>query len=152
MTTTALRADHPNALWLADLYSPADGQDDAQRVEAVMRRVSPDFVIHTGGIRLATTGGLAFMRRYAQRRAELGGPAPVEIYQILADDHFAIIYARFRAERGSEVRELPGMGAWRFDAGMAVEHWEMPDGPDWDRFYLPAHTELSNEQAAQYWR
>lgn len=147
-----LRADHPNALWLTDVYSPDMGDEGyAQRVEAVMRRVSPEFVIHTGGVRLASTGGLAFMKVYAQRRAEFGAPTTVEIYQILADDHYGIIYARFRSERGGEVRETPGMGAWRFEAGMAVEHWEMPDGPSWDRFYLPAGTEPSDEQVAAYW-
>ena len=147
-----LRADHPNALWLADLYRPAEGDEDtAQRVEAVMRRVSPEFAIHTGGVRLATTGGLAFVPSYLQRRAELGGPTPVEIYQILADDDFGVIYARFRAERGSESWEAPGMGAWRFEAGLAVEHWELPDGRAWDRFYLPAGTELPDGQVAEYW-
>ncbi|MGC5567721.1 hypothetical protein ACPYPG_33450 [Streptomyces sp. FR-108] len=150
-----LQADHPNALWLAGLYG-GDGGDDGtgdkgRRAARALRSISPEFVVHTGGIRLAATGDLDFMKGYEQRRSALGRPALVELYQILADDHFAIVYARYRFEQGGAAWEGPGMGAWRFEDGRAVEHWELPDGKAWDAFYLAADPGTPGERAADYW-
>jgi hypothetical protein len=161
-----LRADHPNAIWLAGLYG--DGKaimedpalSDEEREErlvrhrdAVIERLSPDFVIHTGGLRLAATGGLAFMRAYAKRRSELSSEDTVslELYDVLADDHYGITYARFRTRRDDRVWERPGMGAWRFEGGLAVEHWELPDGRGWDDFYLATDGDLVDGDAVGYW-
>jgi hypothetical protein len=146
-----LRADHPNAVWLAGLYRVDVETADSQRVADVLPRLSPEFVIHTGGVRLATTGRLEFLQTYTRRRAELGAPVPVEIYQILADDSFAIIYAKFRVERDGTVWDAPGMGAWRFEDGLAVEHWEIPDGHRWDEFYLRAEPAAQGQTATDYW-
>ncbi|GAA3547504.1 hypothetical protein GCM10022222_33900 [Amycolatopsis ultiminotia] len=136
-----LRSDHPHAKWLSELYG--SGIDHGvPPVEEVLQKFSPEFVIHTGGVRLATSGGRALLADYARRRRELGHPLPSKIHQVLADDHFGIVYAEFRAERAGTVMAGPGMGAWRFEDGLAVEHWEMPDGPQWDEFYrelVPPH-------------
>lgn len=161
-----LTADHPNAIWLASVYrggeairkdsSLSDEERNVRQAEhraAAIERLAPDFVMHTGGYRLAATGGLAFMGAYAKRRSELAGEdtVPVEIYQILADDHFGIIYGRFCTRRGDDVWERSGMGAWRFEDGLAVEHWEIGDARAWDSFYLAADPDLTDGQAVEYW-
>lgn len=161
-----LTPDHPNALWLASVYrggeairkdlSLSDEERQAQQARhraAAIERLAPGFVIHTGGYRLAATGGLSFMGAYANRRSQLSGEdtVPLEIYQILADDHYGIIYGRFCTRRGDDVWERPGMGAWRFEEGLAVEHWEIGDAHAWDSFYLAADPDLIDGQAAEYW-
>ena len=95
-----LTPDHPNALWLAEMYGvdqpdPAlDGLSEeevnrrhAEHVAKYMARMSPDLVIHTGGVRLATTGGMAFMKAYARRRASLsdGGDVSMRASALVAD-------------------------------------------------------------------
>lgn len=161
-----LRPDHPNARWLADLYGRSaelandeslDPQERERQIAAhqatVMERLSPNMVVHTGGVRLAAVGDVAFLRAYGRRRTELGSASstPVEIYQVLADDHYGIIYARVRSERAETVWERPAMGAWRFEDGLAVEHWELPNGPAWDEFYLAVDASLVDGDAHEYW-
>jgi len=162
-----LTADHPNAVWLASVYGDGEAirkdpnlSDEerqarqAQHVASSIGRLSPDFVMHTGGLRLAATaGGLAFMAAYSSRRSKLSGEdtVPLEIYQVLADDHFGIIYGRFVTHRGDEVWERSGMGAWRFENGLAVEHWEIGDARAWDAFYLAVDPDVTDGQAVEYW-
>jgi hypothetical protein len=162
----AMTADHPNAVWLADMYgtgmaiaNDASLDNEAKAAKAAAhaadaaKRMSPEILIHTGGVRLAATGGYDFLQAYARRRGSLskGNVGVAEIYQVLADDHYAIIYARFRSERDGEVWERPGLGAWRFQDGLAVEHWELPDGRAWDEYYLSADDSLIEGNAAEYW-
>jgi hypothetical protein len=115
-----------------------------------MQRLSPELVVHTGGVKLSTTGGAAFLPVYAQRRAKLaGGPTtPVAVYLVLADDEYGIIYMRVRHQQGDE---HPAMGAWRFEDGLAVEHWELGNGQAWDEFYLGADPTLKDGDAYEYW-
>src|SRR3546814_16054298 len=74
-----LTPDHPNALWLAELYRPLRPEAASPELSAVeldrlraehvathMARMSPDLIIHTGGVRLAATGDMAF--RSEERR------------------------------------------------------------------------------------
>ena len=161
-----LTPDHPNALWLAELYRvnrPGPAQADlpteevnrlhAEHVAKHIARMSPDLVIHTGGVRLATTGDMAFMKAYARRRSSLsdsGDVSIVAVNQILADDSYGIIHFRSRTVRGDHVWERVGMGAWRFENGIAVEHWELSNGPAWDAFYFAGDPEF-NGNAAEYW-
>lgn len=161
-----LTSDHPNALWLAELYrmnQPDPAQVDlsaeernqlhAEHVAKYMARMSPDLVIHTGGVRLATTGDMAFMKAYARRRSSLSDGGDVSIMavnQILADDSYGIIHFRSRTVRGDHVWERVGMGAWRFENGIAVEHWELSNGPAWDAFYFAGDSEF-NGNATEYW-
>ena len=47
------------------------GEDERLRrqrehTSEVMERMSPDMVIHTGGVRLAATGGMDFLHRYVE--------------------------------------------------------------------------------------
>jgi hypothetical protein len=160
-----LTADHPNAIWLTGLYrgmhaiESDTSLDHAQREERTNlhlaefgKRWSPDLIIHTGGIKLAVTGNLAFMRAYGRRRASLADSfLPLALDQILADDHFGIIHGIFRTTRGVEVWERIGMGAWRFEQGMAVEHWELSDGPKWDAFYLAGDPDSAAMSGIEFW-
>jgi hypothetical protein len=161
-----LTPDHPNALWLAELYrlyepGPADAglsveeldRRHAEHVAKQMQRMSPDLVVHTGGVRLAATGDMAFMKAYARRRASLSDGGDVSILainQILADDTYGILHFQSRTKRGDHVWERVGMGAWRFEDGVAVEHWELSNGPKWDAFYLAGDPDF-NGDATEYW-
>lgn len=161
-----LTPDHPNALWLAELYRPLRPEAASSELSAVeldrlraehvakhMERMSPDLIIHTGGVRLAATGDMAFMKAYARRRAALsdgGDVSIVAVNQILADDAYGILHFRSRTVRGDHVWERVGMGAWRFENGIAVEHWELSNGPAWDAFYLAADPDFSGN-AIEYW-
>jgi predicted SnoaL-like aldol condensation-catalyzing enzyme len=161
-----LTPDHPNALWLAELYgvdqpNHADAglsseerhRRHAEHVAKHMARMSPDLVIHTGGVRLAATGDMAFMKAYSRRRGSLsdgGDVSIVALNQILADDTYGILHFRSRTVRGDEVWDRVGMGAWRFEEGIAVEHWELSNGPKWDAFYLAGDPDFSGD-AKEYW-
>jgi len=163
---TLLSETHPNALWLAELYrggavitaDPSLSEDERlqrqrQHISEVMKRMSPDFVIHTGGVRLAATGGLDFLRRYTKRRAGLADAnvEPVGFDQILADDHYGIVHGTFRTSRGDWTWTRVGMGAWRFQDGVAVEHWELSDGPTWDKFFLAGDPAAFTGSAEEFW-
>jgi predicted SnoaL-like aldol condensation-catalyzing enzyme len=157
---------HPNALWLAALYrggetistDPSLGADERIRrqqehTSEMIERMSPDMVIHTGGVRLAATGGMDFFRHYAKRRASLADAnvEPLEIDQILADDHYGIIHGTFRTSRGEWEWTRVGMGAWRFSDGVAVEHWELSNGPAWDEFFLAGDPTSFTGSAQEFW-
>lgn len=162
-----LTADHPNALWLAEMYRgeqpPPEGdstfsEEDRRELRAAhvarfTERMSPDLIIHTGGVRLAVTGGMAFLQAYARRRSSLSDPGDVAILainQVLADDTYGILHFRSRTTRGDLVWERTGMGAWRFENGIAVEHWELSNGPKWDEYYLDGDPDF-NGDAVEYW-
>lgn len=161
-----LTSDHPNAIWLTGLYRgtseiEADpGFTETEREERksahlaeIWKRLSPDFVIHTGGVRLAVTGDIEFLRTYSQRRTSLadGDVRPLKLDQIMADDHYGIVHGTFRTARGAEVWERVGMGAWLFKDGLAVEHWELSDGPRFDAFYLSGDPDFQPGSAMEFW-
>ena len=162
-----LTADHPNALWLAAMYGHelqsdtaseqlSDEERDKRQAEHVtkyMSRMSPNLIVHTGGVKLAATGDMTFMRAYARRRASLsdgGDVSIIAINQILADDNYGILHFRSRTKRGDHVWERDGMGAWRFEDGIAVEHWELSNGPKWDAYYLGGDPDFRGD-AIEYW-
>lgn len=161
-----LTPDHPNAVWLAEMYrgekpDVAAGMSEeelnelrAGHVAQYMARMSPDFIIHTGGVRLAATGDMAFMKAYARRRSSLSDAGDVSIIavnQILADDTYGIVHFQSRSTRGDHVWERTGMGAWRFENGVAVEHWELSNGPVWDAYYFAGDSDF-NGNARDYWQ
>src|SRR3546814_12302186 len=87
-----LTPDHPNALWLAELYRPLRPEAASPELSAVeldrlraahvakhMERMSPELIIHTGRVRLAATGAMAFMKAYARRRAGLRAGGDVSV-------------------------------------------------------------------------
>lgn len=162
-----LTPDHPNARWLAEMYRGEPGSDAgstgvseeerrqlrADHVARYMARMSPDLIVHTGGVRLAVTGDMAFMQAYGRRRSSLSDPGDVSIMavnQVLADDTYGILHFRSRTTRGDLVWERTGMGAWRFEDGVAVEHWELSNGPKWDAYYLAGDPDFSGDPI-EYW-
>lgn len=161
-----LTPDHPNALWLRDLYNGGveisreptlTGEQVAERVAAHMvemkKRMSPDIIIHTGGFLLAATGqGDDFIERYNKRRGSLcdSNVLPIEMDQFLADDFYGINHGKFRTSRNGEVWERIGMGAWRFEDGIAVEHWELSNAPKWDEFFMAGDPGFEGS-AMEFW-
>jgi len=161
----ALTADHPNAVWLAEIYrGGAAIQNDptldketrerkmADHLKKIFARISPKLVIHTGGIRLAATGDEAFMKAYSERRNALskGTFRAVEVDQILANDSFGVVHGTFAAERDGKTFTFVGMGAWRFENGLAVEHWEIPPGEAWDNYFIAADPNFKG-RAEAFW-
>ncbi|PCE43956.1 hypothetical protein COO09_03285 [Rhizorhabdus dicambivorans] len=125
----------------------------AEHVAKYMSRMSPNLIVHTGGVKLAATGDMAFLKAYARRRASLsdgGDVSIIAINQILADDNYGILHFRSRTKRGDHVWERDGMGAWRFENGIAVEHWELSNGPKWDAYYLGGDPDFRGD-AIEYW-
>src|SRR3546814_11667490 len=111
-----LTPDHPNALWLAELYRPLRPEAASPELSAVeldrlraehvakhMERMSPDLLIHTGGVRLSATGDMAFMQAYARRRPALsdgGDISIVAVSRILAYDTCGIFHFSSRQLSG----------------------------------------------------
>lgn len=162
-----LTPDHPNALWLAEMYAinrqtdavdaslTAEERDHrhAEHIAKHMARMSPNLIIHTGGVRLAVTGDMTFMKAYARRRTSLsdgGDVSIIKVNQVLADDTYGILHFQSRTTRGDHIWERIGMGAWRFEEGIAVEHWELSNGPKWDAFYFAGDPDF-NGDATEYW-
>jgi hypothetical protein len=58
----------------------------------------------------------------------------------------------FAADRGDRSLQFAGMGVWRFEAGLAVEHWEMAPANEFDEFFLSAGPELGEGTAETFWR
>lgn len=160
-----MTADHPNALWLAHLYEGVIAIQSDQTLEPSVRdekqvahqrsafaKVSPKFVIHTGGVRLAATGDGAFTQAYGARRMAIAGDSfrLLEVDQILADDHYGIARILTRLERDGKAEEFIGIGGWRFEGDLAVEHWEMVPGQLWDEAFLVADPQFEGE-AKDFW-
>lgn len=160
-----MTADHPNAVWLAQIYrgSTAIENDPSLDQEArkskiaehhklMFSRLAPNWTIHSGGIRLAATGDAAFATAMGSRRKTLtnGSFRPIEIDQILADDSYGILHVRCRAERRGIAAEWVAIGVWRFENGLAVEHWELPPGDQWDQFFLADDPDF-NGTAREFW-
>jgi hypothetical protein len=157
----ALRPDHPNAVMMNKLYRSTqhvpetETQEEAQkRVAETMKSVGlpPNFVIHTGGVKLAATGGMDFMKKYSARRGSLcdRNVVPLEVIQVIANDTYGIVVARFQTSRNGQVWERVGVGAWRFEDGVPVEHWELANGPKWDAFFLGGDPEFKGT-AEEFW-
>ena len=160
-----LTADHPNALWLANLYrgSAAIENDSsldeetraaklADHMKTAFTRISPNLVIHTGGVRLAATLSGSQVHKYAAKRKALTGGTfrVVKVDQVIADDLFGLIYATAVGVRNGKSYESRGMGAWRFDGAIAVEHWEIPHGELWDQMLLDDDADL-NGTVQEFW-
>jgi ketosteroid isomerase-like protein len=160
-----LTPDHPNALWIAEVYRggaaiEADPSLDpqarerkmAEHMKTVFAKFSPHIVIHTGGVALAATGDEAFMKAYVDRRNVLSKNTfrAIETDQILANDSYGVLHGTFAVDRDGKTIEFTGMGVWRFENGLAVEHWEIADGQAWDDYFLAAVPGFKGT-AEQFW-
>jgi hypothetical protein len=92
------------------------------------------------------------VHQYAAKRKTLTGGTfrAVNVDQVIADDVFGLIYAGAVGERDGKCYESRGMGAWRFDGDMAVEHWEIVQGGLWDQMFLD-HDAGLNGTAEEFW-
>jgi hypothetical protein len=146
-----LSADHPNAAWLREMYTggeaieadPNLSQDEkqarmAEHLRKITERFSPDFVVHTGGIKTAAVGGHAFAMAYGAKRKQLTEETfrPVDIKMVIADDQYGILDVSARAEVAGREFLIRGIGVWRFEEGLLVEHWEVAPGQMWDEMLL----------------
>jgi hypothetical protein len=159
--------DHPNARWLAQMYQnqivdaaelPALSEDERrqrqlERGQAWGSRMAPEFVVHTGGIQLGATGGLAFLGAYGPRRSSLSETnlLPLQVHQVLADDRYGFLTFTFRAKRADREWVSTAVSSWRFEDGMAVEHWELVDGPAWDDFFTAGDPDFEFRTAEEFW-
>lgn len=162
--------DHPNAKNLKELYEAMGSalhedsgltvEEKAVAFKAVSDRVDqllrPDFVIHTNGIRLGAHGDRKFTMIMGQRRNALcnGTFRPVSELDVIADDVYAVIRFRARAERAdlglSYDHEV--MGAWRFDEeGRATEHWEQGPALSWDEFWIACDPGFEFSSGEEFW-
>ena len=159
--------DHPHARLLAQHYaamatalhpgqSASDGRAEAFTTVAkqVVQLLAPDFVIHTGGIRLAAHGGREFTMAMGQRRNALsGGPfRPRGELSIVADDSYAFVRGVFSAESNGRTYLAEGAGAWRFnEIGQATEHWELGPGREFDEFFIGCDPDFAFASAEEFW-
>src|SRR5687768_12106342 len=126
-----LSADHPNARILSSIYDAMsavlnDSSSDLTArhaaftsiAEELQQLLTPDFLIHTGGDRLATTGDRHFMSIMGKRRNLLSGGTfrPTRSPLIVADDTYAFVRGTFAAEHNGLRFEEEVGGAWRFNA------------------------------------
>jgi ketosteroid isomerase-like protein len=65
----------------------------------------------------------------------LGGQCQVEVRDVLADDDYVVFFNHVVATRDGAVLDQVHMDAWRFEDGLAVEGWFLPDDVAvWDAF------------------
>jgi|GEM_PF-2915027 len=162
-----LSPDHPNAQLIMSFYGAMAAamestSDDTEARTAAFAEIAgkmqqilaPDFIIHTGGVRLATTGDMGFMMLMGKRRNMLSGETfrPVGVPYIVADDHFAFVRAQFVGERDGVPFNEESAGAWRFNAaGQAAEHWELANSPDFDDFFIGSDPDFEFTSAKEFW-
>jgi len=64
------------------------------------------------------------------------GNFSVEAEQVMADEHFAVIFNRVRAQRGDDSIEHLIVPTWRIEGGQVVEIWtHFQDVAEWDAFW-----------------
>ena len=126
---------------------------ERRHVEAIISRFAPNFLIHTAGLRLAAIGDRDFLMQYGKRRSSLCDKniEALQGSQILADDHYGIVRAVFRSSRGDKVWERVGLGAWRFENGLAVQHWELGDAEKWDEFFISGDPDFAFQTGREFW-
>lgn len=162
-----LSADHPNAQILNHYYSAMsvalhdpnanlDARDAAfsEIAEKVGQLLAPDFLIHTGGIRLATTGDRAFTMAMGKRRNLLSGGTfrPVRPPLIVADDVYAFVRGGFTGEQDGLRFEEESAGAWRFNSdGRATEHWELGKSQAFDDFFIGCDPDFTFSSGRDFW-
>jgi len=160
-----MTADHPNAVWLAEIYGGSAAIENdptldketrerkmAEHLKKVNAKFSPNLIIHTGGIRLAATGDKAFANAYGARRKALsnGTFRAIKVHQILANDSFGVLLGTAAADRDGKTFTFVGVGAWRFENGLAVEHWELMLPEAWDNYFLAADPDFKGT-AKEFW-
>lgn len=155
--------NHPNAKWLRSYYDGArtllanrggPNWDTvfAEHIRNITSKMSPNWVFHTAGIRLATTGDAEFAGIYSARVDQLcDGDFSINVGAIVADDDYACARITMHGRRGDQVLECEGVSAWRFQNGLAEEHWEVVPGPAWDDFFLGPNSSPDAPTGRSFW-
>lgn len=95
-----------------------------------------DIVVHSNGSRGVASGDwvgkAAFLDRMGEMFRRSGNSIALPVENVVANDHFGVVLARFTAGNGDRMLDVPICGVWRIHNGTLVEHWE--NVADWTRF------------------
>ena len=132
--TAPLRTEglHANALRMLQ----AIGELNAGDPTAVGRLWAEDCVWHAAGDNPLSGDfrGRAEVSDWFVRAAGLADDGVTsEPLDVLSDDTHLVLLHRLRGRRGDRYLEQTHMNAWRFEDGLAVEGWFLPESTrDWD--------------------
>lgn len=162
-----LSPQHPNAQTLSSYYSAmsvalhdphsnlaARESAFAEIAHKVSQLLAPDFLIHTGGIRLATTGDRDFTMAMGKRRNILSGGTfrPARPPLIVADDVYAFVRGSFTGQSNGLQFDQESAGAWRFNSdGQATEHWELGASRAFDDFFIGCDPDFAFSSGREFW-
>lgn len=132
LQTTGL---HPNALRMLQAIAQFNAGDH----EAVRSLWAEDCVWHAAGDN-PLSGDRIGRQAVGDWFIEAGtladeGTMTSEPLDLMADDTHLVMLHRLRGRRGERYLEQTHMNAWRFEGGLCVEGWFLPDSTaDWDAF------------------
>lgn len=131
--------EHPNAALLRAGYAD---------LAVLAAACSDDIVVHSNGSRGVATGDwvgkAAFLDRLGEMFRRSGNSIALPVENVVANDHFGVVLARFTADNGEQRLDVPICGVWRIEAGTLVEHWEnVADWAPFDDFFEPVTADRS---------
>lgn len=132
-------AEHPNAALLRAGYAD---------LNVLATACADDVVVHSNGSRGVATGDwigkAAFLERLGEMFRRSGNSIALPVDNVIANDHFGVVLARFTADNGDQHLDVPICGVWRIDDGTLVEHWEnVADWAAFDDFFEPEPADRS---------
>lgn len=135
MSTVQATGLHPNALRMIQVMHDFSSGDH----EAPRRMFAADCVWHAAGDN-PFSGDRVGRQAVGDWFVEVAaiadeGTMTTEPIDVLADDTHVVFLHRLRARRGDRYLDQTHMNAWRFEDGLCVEGWFLPDSTaDWDAF------------------
>lgn len=115
-------ADHPNAVRVRDAYT----RWFAGITSPLMQLLSDEMVYHLPGRHLGggdLYGREAILTRGREYVTLFDEPARSDVYDVVANDDFAVSFERFQAKRRDRILDQVICGIWRLRDGRAVEIW-----------------------------
>ena len=103
---------------------------NAGDVGALKELWAEDAVWHAAGNNAMSgdaRGRDAIGRWFAECDELLGGDTTVEIQDVLFDDDYVVFFNHMTCHREGARLEQVHMNAWRFEDGLAIEGWWLPD-------------------------
>ena len=127
-----LQGLHDNALRMLQ----AVGEFNAGNTDAVGRLWADDCVWHAAGDNAMAgdfRGREAVADWFVRARDLADDGVTSEPIDVFSDDTHLVMLHRLRGRRGDRWLEQTHMNAWRFEDGLAVEGWFLPESTaDWD--------------------